>query len=126
MAITDIPETLDELDAFNVRFERERFAYTPAGASVAAATRDMFLDWFPWLPKSVGRPLIHALLDEPLLDALGFPRPPASLRRAAESALRARARVVRALPPRRRPRIRTDEKHRAYPDGYVIEELGPA
>lgn len=126
MAITDIPETLDELDAFNVRFEGERFAYTPAGARVAAATRDMFLDWFPGVPKAAGRPFVYALLDEPLLDALGFPRPPAALRRAADSALRVRARIVRTLPPRRRPRIRTDEPHRTYPDGYAIDELGPA
>ena len=32
------------------------------------------------LPKRPGRPVVHALLDDPLLDALGFPRPPAELR----------------------------------------------
>jgi hypothetical protein len=125
MAIEDVPETYEEFEAFNLRFERERFAYTEAGARVAAATRDMFLDWFPGLPKTVGRPVVHALLDEPLLDALGFARPPAWLRRAVVAALRARARIVRVLPPRRRPLIRTDERHRSYPEGYVIEELGP-
>lgn len=125
MAIRDIPDRYEELERFNVAFERERFAYTDAGHRVAVATRDMFLDWFPGLPKRLGRPLIHALLDEPLLDALGFAHPPARLRRLAEAAVRARSRAVRALPPRRRPRLRTLERHRSYRDGYEIETLGP-
>jgi hypothetical protein len=54
MGIRDIPETYDELERFNLEFERQRFAYTEAGHRVAVATRDMFLDWFPRLPKSVG------------------------------------------------------------------------
>jgi len=125
MAIRDIPESYDDFERWNRQFERERFAHTAAGARVAAATRDMFLDWFPGLPKRLGRPAVHALLDEPLLDALGFPRPSPALRRTMEAAVRARSRAVRLLPPRRRPRIRTDEKHRSYPSGYAIDELGP-
>ena len=125
MAITDIPERYEELEQFNVAFERERFAYTDAGHRVAVATREMFLDWFPGVPHALGRPLIHTLLDEPLLDALGFPHPPPRLRRIAEAAVRARSRAVRALPPRRRPRLRTLERHRSYRDGYRIETLGP-
>jgi len=125
MAIRNISATLGELERFNVEFERARFAYTEAGHRVAEATRDMFLDWFPGLPKALGRPIVCALLDEPLLDALGFPRPPSWLRRAAEAAVRMRSRAVERLPPRRRPRLRTFEKHRSYPRGYRIEELGP-
>jgi ER-bound oxygenase mpaB/B'/Rubber oxygenase, catalytic domain len=125
MAIRDVPERYEDFERFNVEFERDRFAYTDAGHRVAAATRDMFLDWFPGLPKSLGRPLIYALLDEPLLDALGFAHPSARLRRAAESGLRARSRVVRLLPPRRRPRLRTLERHRSYRAGYELELLGP-
>ena len=60
-----------------------------------------------------------------LLDALGFPRPSTRLRRLAEGAVRARSRAVRLLPARRRPRLRTLERHRAYPAGYAIETLGP-
>jgi hypothetical protein len=125
MAIRDIPETYEEFDRFNVEFERERFGYTEGGHRVAVATRDMFLDWFPGLPKSVGRPLVHALLDEPLLAALGLPHPPARLRRLVEAGVRARSRAVGLLPPRRKPRLRTLEKHRTYPRGYQLEELGP-
>jgi hypothetical protein len=125
MAIRDIPEDFDEFERWNVAFERERFAYTDAGHRVASATRDMFLDWFPGLPKRVGRPLIYALLDEPLLDALGFPHPSARLRRTAEAAVRVRSAAVRHFPARRRPRLRTLERHRSYRSGYQIEDLGP-
>jgi hypothetical protein len=126
MAIRDIPESYGELEAFNVEFERTHFAYTEAGARVAAATRDMFLSWFPGVPASVGRPMVYALLDDPLLDALGFPHPPAWLRATAEAAVRARSLAVRGLPPRRKPRLRVEEPHRSYPDGYELETLGPA
>lgn len=125
MAIRDIPETYQAFEEFNVEFEHERFGYTDGGHRVAAATRDMFLDWFPGLPRSVGRPLVYALLDDPLLDALGFPHPSPRLRRLAEAGIRARSQAVRFLPPRRSPRLRTLEKHRTYPRGYEIEELGP-
>jgi ER-bound oxygenase mpaB/B'/Rubber oxygenase, catalytic domain len=125
MGIRDIPETYEALEAFNIEFERVQFGYTDAGARVAAATRDMFLDWFPGLPKRVGRPVVHALFDEPLLDALGFPHPSRFVRRSVEVATRMRSRIVRALPPRRRPRIRTEEKQRSYPKGYELELLGP-
>jgi hypothetical protein len=125
MGISGLPASYEELERFNVEFERDRFAYTEAGHRVAAATRDMFLDWFPGLPKRVGRPLIYALLDEPLLDALGFPHPGAALRRATEAALRARSHAIRHLPPRKRPRLRTLERHRSYPAGYELESLGP-
>ena len=126
MAIQDIPESYADFERFNVEFERERFACTEGGHRVAAATRDLFVGWFPGLPKSVGRPLVYALLDDPLLDALGFPHPSERMRGLAEAGIRARSRAVRFLPPRRRPRLRTLEKHRTYPRGYELEELGPA
>jgi hypothetical protein len=117
MAIRDIPESYGDFEEFNVEFERERFAYSDGGHRVAAATRDMFLEWFPGLPKSVGRPLVYALLDAPLLDALGFPHPSPALRRSVESGVHARSRLVGLLPPRRKPRLRTLERHHSYPQG---------
>jgi ER-bound oxygenase mpaB/B'/Rubber oxygenase, catalytic domain len=125
MAIKEIPEAYDELERFNVEYERVNFRRTEAGMRVGRATRSMFLSWFPFVPERVGAPAIHALLDQPLLDAFGFPRPSRPLRRAATAALRARARVVARLPPRRRPRLRTRIRHRTYRDGYTLEALGP-
>jgi ER-bound oxygenase mpaB/B'/Rubber oxygenase, catalytic domain len=125
MAIHDIPESLGELEAYNVEFERTRLARTDAGVRLAHAQRDVFLAWFPFLPKTVGARAISALLEERVVDALGLVRPTRVERRAAEAGLRARARALRLLPARRRPRLRTTMKRRSYPRGYAIEELGP-
>jgi hypothetical protein len=126
MAIHDIPESYDDFERFNAEYERRHFRRTDASRRVGASTRDMFLAWFPGLPKRLGAPAIYALMDEPLLDAFGFPRPPRAVRAAVEGALRARARVVASLPPRSRPRLRTRRRTRTYRRGWKLEALGPA
>jgi ER-bound oxygenase mpaB/B'/Rubber oxygenase, catalytic domain len=125
MNIREIPETLAELDRFNVEFERGRFGYTEAGHRVAVAMVAMFVGKLPGVPTRLGARGIYALLDEPLLAALRLPRPSAAERAAVEGALRLRARALWLLPPRRKPRLRTEQRRRTYPRGYRIEELGP-
>jgi len=126
MAIKDIPAQYAEFERFNVEYEREQFRLTEASARVGAATRDLFLSWFPFVPRRIGEQSIYALIDERLLDAFGFPHPSPLMRRLVESGLRARSRALRLLPPRRKPRLRTEMRPRSYRDGYRIEELGPA
>ena len=46
-------------------------------------------------------------------------------RKLVEGLLKLRARLMRLLPERQRPRLRTEMKHRSYPNGYRLEELGP-
>ena len=125
MAIRDVPETLADFERFNVEFERERFSYSEEGRRIADATMSMFVAWFPGLPRWLGRRGIQAILDDHLLDALGYPRPARALRATAYATLKARGRASRLVGERRRPRIRTTMRHRSYRDGYVIEELGP-
>ena len=126
MAIGGIPETYSELELLNEEYERERFRRTEATERVGRATRDMFLAWFPGLPRRLGAQAIYALMDEPLLEAFGFPRPPRALRVAVESSLRARGRLVAALPHRRSPRHRTRRRTRTYGREWRLEELGPS
>ncbi len=125
MAIGSIPESYDELERFNEEYERKHFRRTDESRRVGTATRDMFLAWFPGLPKRFGAQAIYALMDEPLLDAFGFPRPPQALRAAVDASLLARARAVALLPPRRRPRLRTRRRTRTYGRDWRVEELGP-
>ena len=125
MNITDIPATLDELDRFNVEFEQSRFAYTEAGHSIARAMIDMFVDRIPGVPKRLGARAVCAPLDEPLLEALGLPKPAAWERRTVETALKLRGRAVRIRPPSRTPHLRTKARRPTYPSGYRVEELGP-
>jgi hypothetical protein len=125
MAIREIPDEYSDFERFNEEYEQERFAPSAAAARVGAATRDMFLAWFPGLPKRFGAQAIYALMDDRLLDAFGFPRPPRALRAAVEAALRARAQFVALLPPRRRPRLRTHRRTRTYGRDWALETLGP-
>jgi len=126
MNIRDIPEDYAAFEAFNVAYERANFRFSEASRRVAQATRAMFLDWF--LPRplhALGEPALHALMDARLLGAFGFPEPGRGMRRIVEGALRLRSRMVRLLPERRSPRLRSALRHRTYPQGYRTAELGP-
>ena len=126
MAIQEIPETYEDFERFNAEYERREFRQTEASRRVGTSTRDMFLAWFPGLPRRFGAQAIYALMDEPLLEAFGFPTPPRAVRTAVENALRARGRLVAALPARRRPRLRVQRRTKTYGRDWHLEELGPA
>ena len=93
MAIKDIPETFEELERYNVEYERANFRYAESNARVARASRDMFLAWFPGMPKRLGAQAIAALMDDRLREAIGFPRPPRAIVRAVEGGCSAPARA---------------------------------
>jgi hypothetical protein len=126
MAIREIPETYEEFERFNEEYERREFRRTEASRRVGTATRDMFLTWFPGLPRRFGAQAIYALMDEPLLEAFGFPRAPRAVRAAVENGLQARARIVAALPARHRPRLRVQRRTKTYDRDWRVQELGPA
>ena len=126
MNIDAIPESYDELERYNVDYERRQFVPSPQSRRVGADGRELFAAWFPRPARPLVRRGIYALLDDDLRRAFGFPAAPAALRTAVEAGLRLRARALRVLPPRRRPRLRTRKRRRrTYPRGWVIEELGP-
>src|SRR5262245_13581640 len=126
MNIQDIPTSYAAYEQFNIEYEQTRFRYSDAANRTAVATRDLFLSWL--LPKplwKLGEPFVYALMDDRLIEAFGFPKPSAAMRSFVEGALRMRARLVRLLPERGQPLLRSGLKHRSYPDGYRTEELGP-
>ncbi|QAY70959.1 oxygenase MpaB family protein [Xylanimonas protaetiae] len=127
MGITGIPTTYaafaDLLDAY----EAERFAYDAGGRSVADATLRLLRTFPPYrlLPAPVVRLFAFSILDEHLCRAFRYPRPPAPVVAACRTLLRLRGRVVRLLPPRRRPVTAADlSSLRTYPHGYRVEDLG--
>jgi hypothetical protein len=125
MGIKGIPESYAELESYNEDYERERFRRTDATERVGRATRDMFLAWFPAVPRRFGVQAIYALMDDRLLDAFGFPHPTRALRGAVETVLTARAKLVALLPPRRSPLLRTTRRTRTYGREWQLETLGP-
>jgi hypothetical protein len=125
MNIREIPSQYDAFERFNRQYEEQTYRFAPANQRVGAATRELFVSWFPRFLLPVVRSAIYALLDEPVLAAFGFPKPSRPTRWIVEKALRLRAGVARFLPARRSPRLRTEMRHPSYPEGHVIEELGP-
>jgi hypothetical protein len=126
MNIKEIPPDYESLERYNIEYEATHFHFAEANFRLAKATRDMFLGWF--FPKPLwrfGEPFIYAIMDDRLLAAVGFPKPAPGIRRFVEGTLKMRARLLRFLPARRRPRLITGQKHPTYPNGYRIEQLGP-
>jgi hypothetical protein len=73
----------------------------------------------------IGNDELRYVLDDPLLEAFGFPRPPRALRILVRSGLKARGRVVRFLPPRQKPTYaRRLPQIRSYPSGCAVADLG--
>ncbi len=125
MNIKEIPSDYDTFERFNGEFERQHYGFTKTNERVGAATRELFVSWYPRPIATVVRSAIYAMLDEPLIAAFGFPRPSQFMRWLVSSVLQLRAYLLRFLPPRRRPQLRTEMRHRTYPKGYSIERLGP-
>jgi hypothetical protein len=125
MGIRDIPPSYAALERFNLDYERAQFRYSDDNHRLALASRDLMLGWvLPRPLRRLGAPLIHAMLDEPMLTAVGLPSPPQWLRTLVKAGMRGRARLLRWLPPQRRPRLATRLPNRSYPNGYRIEQLG--
>ena len=127
MGIPDLPGTWQEWERLLEDYEQAHFGRDPAGRRVADATLEL-LTTFPVhdrLPAGLVRAMSRAVMDDRLLDALGYDSPPAALRRAVRTALRLRAQLVRRLPERTAPRwFRHQPAVRGYPDGYEVASLG--
>lgn len=126
MGIREIPTTYDALERYNTGYERIHFCFSAANRRVGEATREMFAHWFPAPLRSFVRGAIHGLLEPPLLAAFGFAPPSKLTRLFVDSGLKLRGSLVRWLPPRRRPRLRTQMHRRSYRSGYCIADVGPA
>lgn len=125
MNIRDIPADYAEFKRFNLEYERRNFRFTEANRHVGEATRNLFMSWFPGWMRPLVKHGIHAAMDDPLLDAFGFPRPSPGMRRFVQVIMRSRALLLHWLPKRRSPVLRTEMKTKSYPCGYRIEEIGP-
>jgi hypothetical protein len=125
MGIKGIPETYEEFADLLDTYEAEHFAFDPAGRRVADATLALLLTFYP---RVLSRPMelfSRALMDEPLLEAFGYRKPPTVVVRAASAGLRARAWLEALLPARRRPlHVGDMPRIRSYPAGYDVDALG--
>ena len=125
MNIKELPESYEAFEQFNVDYEGTHFRYSDANHRIGAATRDLFLSWFPRIARPIGRRAIYAIMDDALLTSFGFPKPWRITRWLVHRTLVLRGFFAGLFPPRKKPRLRTEMGHPSYPGGYVIEQLGP-
>ncbi len=106
MNIKAIPATYQDFIALADAYEREHFGFDEGGRAVAESTLKLLATFPPSdrLPAALVRRASFALMDDPLLDAFGFPHPNPLFRALVRAGLAARGRVVRVLPPRNEPR----------------------
>lgn len=125
MGIKDLPDDYEGFERHMDRVEAERFAYDEGARAVADATLELFTTFYPRPLRPAMRVFAVALLDDHLRRAFRYPAPPRWVRRAARASLRARGRVVRLMPPRRRAYDpRRSHRIRSYPGGFMVERLG--
>jgi hypothetical protein len=125
MNIRDIPESLAAFERFSLAYERERFRYAETNRQIGAYSIGLFSSWFPWPLRKLVPFGAYALLDAQARAAFGFPTPPRWFVQALSTALGLRARVLRLLPRRRTPKLRSRVTRSSYPRGYTLEEVGP-
>jgi hypothetical protein len=126
MSIKNIPATIDSFRSFHDNYEKKHFVYAEANRKVAQATENLMLSWYlPEFLFDVARPFIHSVMDPHLLKAFQYREPGKLMRNMASTALRSRS-FIASLFPRNTPYIRTKMyEHKAYPNGYELEDLGP-
>jgi hypothetical protein len=127
MGIRDIPAGYAEFRRFKLDYEHGTFRGCESNSRVGTYTLELFCGWFPAPLRPAVRVAVRGLLDPAMLAAFGFPPAPRWVSRAERHALRARAAVVRHLPPRRTSKLARDPRNRTYPgypSGYRPQDLG--
>lgn len=126
MGIKNIPAGFDELIKFNQEYEARNFTFSEGGRKVADATLNLFLGWYvPRFLFPVFRPVLFCFMDNALLQAFRYPKPNPALRFLVDFVMNIRASVLRFVPLRKNPVLRTKRKPiLSYPKGYEVKQLG--
>jgi len=124
MNIRDAPATIDAVDRWSRAYEAANFRFAETNRRVADYTLTLYLSWYPRVLRPLVRVATLALLEDELLAAFGYGRPPRWAVASVDAALRLRAFALRFFPRRRTPRLVTKEPMRSYPDGYALTDVG--
>lgn len=90
LGIDNIPQTWQGMEAYLDAYEQSiHVGYSKEGAAVADALITQFVTrWLPHWLQALGRKVIAALLEEPIVDALELPPPGKTTKRAVRSITR--------------------------------------
>jgi hypothetical protein len=125
MGIKDIPDTYDGFMHLMDDYERRHFAYDEGARRVADSTLELLTTFYP---RPLRKPIdvfSRALMDQPLLEAFRYDDPGPVARKVTDLAMKARARLLRYTPSKRKPTFAEDlPRIKSYPGGYVLGDLG--
>ncbi|MFE3112660.1 oxygenase MpaB family protein [Kitasatospora indigofera] len=125
MGLRAIPKTYEEFEQLLDSYERTHFGFGQGGREVSDTTLDLMASWFPRPTRHAVRLSALCLLDDPVRETFGYPAPSPMVRWAVRTGMRLRARFIRLLPPRSKPRFaRNGRQIRGYPNGFRIADLG--
>lgn len=97
----------------------------PGGKRVADSTLALMLTFRPAVTARVVEVFSRSVMDQPLRDAFRYDAPSPIVERLSRGALRARGRMLRLFPARRKGKTSEDVSWiRSYPDGFVVSDLG--
>jgi len=117
MGVPGLPRDYDRLAAYLADCERDRIAFSEEGRLCSDRTLELARARTPWPLTALVGPAIAALLAPAVRTATGVPEPGRLIRWAVAALLWTRPRVVRLLPPRRRPT--TPRTRRKLPPAQV-------
>ncbi|MGJ9413386.1 oxygenase MpaB family protein [Aeromicrobium sp. CF4.19] len=125
MGIRGMPQGFDGFERLLDEYEAAHFGYDEGARRVADSTLELFTTFYPRPLRPAMRLFARAIMDDHLLRAFRYDKPPAWVCELAHRSLALRGRVVRLMPPRRRPwRAAGSHRVRSYPGGFMVERLG--
>lgn len=125
MGIRGMPETFAGYERLLDEIEAERFAYDEGGRRVADSTLELFTTFYPRPLRPGMRIFARALMDDHLLRAFRYKKPPAWMCWLAHRSLRWRGQLIGFSLPRAKPwKVANSHRVRTYPGGYLVDRLG--
>lgn len=125
MGIKDLPEDFAGFSRLLDAYEAEHFTPDRKTRAVADATLELLTSFYPKPLAPAVNAFARSLMDDHLLAAFGYRKPPAPVRWASRAALRLRGRFIALLPARRKPTYARDlARVKSYPNGHIVARLG--
>jgi hypothetical protein len=127
MGIDSIPDSYEAVEDWFDAYDAAHLTANENAAAIERATRMLLLTRVPKILAPLGDALVSSLYDDRLRTAVKVDRAPWLVRAGLHTALRTRAWIMRTCaPPRPEPIFADGITTKTYPDGYTIDDLGPA
>ena len=126
MNIRAIPATYQAFEGYNRNYESHHLQYNKTNQAIGDAVLQMMATWFPRWARPWIKSQTYALLEDSMLNALGWPKPTHHERQRMVRLMKIRQQVVRRLSPRRSSSFEHYyHQLRSYRNGASWQQIGP-